>query len=177
MAQLRISELAEATGFPTATLRYYETIGLLAPERDPNGYRRYGDADVARLHFVGRAKQLGLRLEEIAELVELRGSGSCPPVRGRLAGVVADKLRDTYRSIGELTLLAGELSRLAAAIGATEPPETCGDGCGCPDHPIDLAASPPAGLACSLDDADIPTRMAEWRALVAVGGTEPTERG
>ncbi len=32
---MRISELAEDSGVPAATLRYYETIGLLAPERDP----------------------------------------------------------------------------------------------------------------------------------------------
>ena len=80
MTMLRISQLAERTGFPATTLRYYETLGLLGPvARQANGYRAYGPDAIARLQFVDRAKRLGVPLEEIAELVEVWSGGECPP--------------------------------------------------------------------------------------------------
>ena len=41
-----IGELSCRTGVPARLLRYYEEQDLLHPERDSNGYRRYGAADV-----------------------------------------------------------------------------------------------------------------------------------
>jgi DNA-binding transcriptional MerR regulator len=167
MTGLRISELAATTGFPAATLRYYETVGLLTPQRDPNGYRRYTAADTDRLRFVARAKQLGLSLEEIAELVELRGDGHCPPVRSRLAGLVVDKLAETHRSIDELTGFAAELARLAEAIETTEAPEVCGRGCGCPDQPRTIDAPSSLPISCTLNGAEQADREGDWRTLIA----------
>jgi DNA-binding transcriptional MerR regulator len=57
-------------------LRYYEEIGLLAPERSDAGYRIYDRRDEERLRFIGRAKRLGLSLEEIGSLVAV-WAGSC----------------------------------------------------------------------------------------------------
>ena len=177
MATLRISELTAATGFPTATLRYYETVGLLSPARDPNGYRRYDTADVDRLRFVARAKHLGLRLEQIAELLELRGDGRCPPVRTKLATLVSDKLRETRDSVAELSLFADELAALAQRIVGTEPPTKCGEGCGCPDHPFQLAGQP-VTVACSLPPQPRLSRAADWRAVVGQADrVEETDRG
>ena len=66
---LKIKDVAAASGFTAATLRYYERIGLL-PEasRTPAGYRTYDQRTVERLAFIARAKQLGCTLEEIAGL-------------------------------------------------------------------------------------------------------------
>jgi DNA-binding transcriptional MerR regulator len=70
--QLRIGDLARITGLSIKTLRYYERRGLLKPPpRTQGGYRLYGSEEVARLRFIQRAKLLGLKLEEIRELVEL----------------------------------------------------------------------------------------------------------
>src|SRR5690606_27510099 len=50
----------------------YERNGLLPPAvRRPSGYREYHDADVQRLRFIRRAKDLGFRLGEINELLSL----------------------------------------------------------------------------------------------------------
>lgn len=176
MAALRISELARRTGFPPATLRYYESVGLLDPQRDPNGYRRYGEVDVERLRFVARAKQLGLHLDEIVELLGLRGDGACPPVRGRLAELVVDKLAEARRSITELGAFEVELARLVDQLTVSSPPAACGDECGCPDHPITLDPAPPP--ACGLDEDAHAERRAEWRAIVEDATThESTARG
>jgi MerR family transcriptional regulator, copper efflux regulator len=57
---LKIKQVADATGLTTATLRYYEEIGLL-PEapRTAAGYRTYDQRTLDRLAFINRAKQLG----------------------------------------------------------------------------------------------------------------------
>ncbi len=60
----RIAEVAERSGFPAATLRYYERVGLLPePSRTAAGYRDYDDRTLERLAFIARAKRLGCSLE------------------------------------------------------------------------------------------------------------------
>ena len=52
------------------TIRYYERRGLLRePPRTHAGYRQYSGADLWRLQFIARAKQMGFTLAEIATLV------------------------------------------------------------------------------------------------------------
>ena len=166
MTAIRISDLAERSRIRPATLRYYESLGLLRPERDPNGYRRYRAEDLDRLRFVTRAKQLGLRLDEIAELLLVRGDGACPPVRERYVGLLAGRLAETRHSIAELSSLESELAQLHGRLRASAPPARCGEGCGCPDHPLIIGPAPP--VACTLPTDQATDRADEWREMVAV---------
>lgn len=165
MTAIRISELAECTGVPATTLRYYETVGLLRPDRDANGYRRYRSDDIDRMRLVAGAKRLGLQLDEIAELVALRGDGACPPVRERLQSLLADRLDETRRSIAVLGELEAELSPLQRALASVDVPARCGEGCGCPDHP--LTDTPAPALACALSGDEIADRISEWQSVAA----------
>jgi len=71
-----IGQLAHGAGVNVETVRYYERRGLLRePPRSAAGYRQYSEADLWRLEFIARAKQLGFTLAEIAGLVG--GEGSC----------------------------------------------------------------------------------------------------
>jgi MerR family transcriptional regulator, copper efflux regulator len=66
---LTISQLAHEAGVHVETVRYYERRGLLRePPRTPAGYRQYAAADLRRLQFIARAKQLGFTLAEVARL-------------------------------------------------------------------------------------------------------------
>ena len=66
---LTISQLAHEAGVHVETVRYYERRGLLRePPRTPAGYRQYSTADLRRLQFIARAKQLGFTLAEVARL-------------------------------------------------------------------------------------------------------------
>lgn len=76
---MQISELEQEAGVPAKTIRYYESIDLLpAPDRQPNGYRVYERADVARLRLVAGARRLDFSLAEIREILDLRDRGEAP---------------------------------------------------------------------------------------------------
>lgn len=84
---MKIGELARRTGTTPKTIRYYESIGLIAaPERSPNDYRDYSDEAVDRLSFIRDAQATGLSLTEIGSILELRsrGESTCEHVTGLL---------------------------------------------------------------------------------------------
>ena len=87
-----ISEVAQRTGFTASALRFYEAAGLVSPARTPAGYRDYREADILALRFIGRAKRLGLTLEEIAEIVPLLDAQRCEPVQDQLRSFVLEKI-------------------------------------------------------------------------------------
>ena len=70
-AILNIGAVAEATGLPSKTIRYYESIGLVKARRSSGNYRLYGERDVMTLRFIERARRLGFSLKEVAELLAL----------------------------------------------------------------------------------------------------------
>jgi DNA-binding transcriptional MerR regulator len=52
------------------TLRYYETVGLLAPQRTAKGWRVYDRADLARLEEILSFKAMGFGASQIAGLLD-----------------------------------------------------------------------------------------------------------
>ena len=72
-ARLAISEVAEATGLSTHTLRYYERAGLmLAPvDRSTSTHRRYSDADVGWVTFLTKLRATGMPIATVREYVDL----------------------------------------------------------------------------------------------------------
>ena len=78
---MKIGELAKATGLTAKTIRYYESLRLLDdPRRAESGYRLYGREDAERLEFIKQAKHLGLSLEEIREVLTLHEQRQVPCV-------------------------------------------------------------------------------------------------
>jgi len=68
-----IGELAKQFGVTLRALRFYESRGLLQPERRSHG-RVYGPKEVERLAVIVKAKKLGLTLTEIGQLIADEGS-------------------------------------------------------------------------------------------------------
>ncbi len=108
---MRIGELGQRTDVSAKTIRYYESLGLLAePKRTPSGYRIYGEADVERLQFVRDAQATGLTLSEISSVLEIKEAGrrSCSHtlelLQRHLVEVDAqmERLRSSRRLLQEL---------------------------------------------------------------------------
>ena len=68
---MNIGDAAKATGLSSKTIRYYESIDLIAADRQENGYRTYTDAHVHKLRFVQRARGLGFSIDDCRALLSL----------------------------------------------------------------------------------------------------------
>lgn len=68
---MKISEVSKKLNIPSATLRYYEQIGLLEDVNKKDGIRDYQEKDIERLKFVICMKKAGFKLEDIIKFLEL----------------------------------------------------------------------------------------------------------
>ncbi len=68
---MNVGEAARITKLPAKTIRYYEEIGLILPDRKENGYRDYSKPDVQKLCFIQRARSLGFTIEDCRSLTSL----------------------------------------------------------------------------------------------------------
>jgi DNA-binding transcriptional MerR regulator len=196
MTTYSIAEAAERSGFPASTLRYYEDIGLVAPaERTAAGYRRYDDQALARLAFVARSKQLGLSLEEVAEVLPAWEGDRCEPVQARLRDLVDGKVADAHRRIAELVALTADLQRAQAVLHGPAPDGPCDASCACAGFGLDPTSAPPVAtpvplgrssdsgddtvaIACSLDATAMGGRLEEWQHVLGwVDHREPLDGG
>lgn len=141
MSSYRISQLAERSGVPATTLRFYETAGLLTPERAASGYRTYDETSVERLAFICSAKLFGLALEDISTLLEARDSGACATVRAQLVPLVGERIADADRRVAELLTFSASLARAKAELSEPGPAGGCGPDCGCVTAPASASAS------------------------------------
>ncbi|WP_370456053.1 MerR family transcriptional regulator [Sporosarcina sp. ANT_H38] len=66
-----ISKVARAYDVSTRTIRYYEELGLLHPDRTAGNSRIYSKAELVKLKLILRGKRYGFTLEEIKEMILL----------------------------------------------------------------------------------------------------------
>jgi MerR family transcriptional regulator, thiopeptide resistance regulator len=112
-----VGALAEASGLTVRTLHHWHAIGLLTPAaRGGNGYRRYGEGEVARLYRILALRRLGLSLEEIAAALEREGPELAAAVRAHLARV--------QEQLAVQTALRDRLVRVLDALGGGTGPST-----------------------------------------------------
>ena len=124
-AGIQIGELSRRTGCNIVTIRYYEQIALLpAPARSAGRYRVYDTADVRRLAFIRRARELGFTLDDVRTLLSLSaddGQDKCANVRE----VAERHLADVRAKIADLQAMEHVLADAVRRCAAGEVP-------GCP---------------------------------------------
>lgn len=106
---LKVGEVADRSGLPRKTVRYYDDIGLLAPtvERSESGYRLFSADVLSRLAFIRQAQGLGLSLAEIQHILEIRDRGDLPC--GEIRQHLEDKVEAINQQIQALEALRTEL--------------------------------------------------------------------
>jgi len=114
---LRIADLARRAGVAASAVRWYEQAGVLpAPPRQENGYRNYGDADLARLRLVVALRRLGLGPEDAGRLARLCLDHG--EIDSDLAPLLAEQRAAIARQRADLDRLEGELIDLEMTIAA-----------------------------------------------------------
>jgi DNA-binding transcriptional MerR regulator len=109
--QLKVGELARATGLTVRTLHHYDEIGLLKPSgRSESGYRLYDEADVARLHGIQALRQMGLPLADIADLLAGRGAPPQAIIEQQMRAIDSEIVRATELR-ERLALIRGQLAK------------------------------------------------------------------
>jgi MerR family copper efflux transcriptional regulator len=108
---MNIGTAARHSGVPSKTIRYYESVGLIAAaERTSAGYRVYDRNDVETLRFVQRARSLGFSVEEVGSLLALwrdRARSS-----SEVKAMARHRVADIDRKIAELTEMRETLTYL-----------------------------------------------------------------
>jgi Cu(I)-responsive transcriptional regulator len=121
MDKMNIGGAAGVSGVTAKMIRHYEGIGLIPrPARTAAGYRLYGEADLHRLRFVKRARDLGFSMKEISGLLALWRDR-----RRKSAEVKKLALRhvaDLERRIAELEAMRRALADLAGHCHGDDRP-------------------------------------------------------
>lgn len=108
---LTIGDLSRSTGVKVPTIRYYEQMGLLShSERSEGNQRRYSRSEQEQLSFIKHARELGLTIEAIRELIDLSRHPEKPCAEADR--IAAEQLLIVREKIERLKKLEAELERI-----------------------------------------------------------------
>ena len=107
---MNISDVADASGLPPKTIRYYEDIDLVRPKRSDNGYRVFSDTDLHKLKFLHRSRALGFSIDDCRTLLALyeddtRSSAEVRQIATRHLDDIEQKILDLQAMRDTLTHL------------------------------------------------------------------------
>jgi MerR family transcriptional regulator, redox-sensitive transcriptional activator SoxR len=137
--ELTIGEVARRAGVATSSIRYYESIGLLAEPERVGGQRRYDEAVLGKLAFIGVAQSAGFKLAEIKDLVDGIEGGDA--MGGRMRSLSTRKLAEVDALLERTKAMKGWLE-VARECGCETPAE-----CALFPEPGKASLDPRAALA------------------------------
>ncbi|WP_158745357.1 Cu(I)-responsive transcriptional regulator [Acidisphaera sp. L21] len=109
---MNIGEVATASGVSAKMVRYYEHVGLIAPApRTEAGYRVYGQREMHLLQFIRRARDFGLPMERIKQLVALWGDDN--RASRDVKRLALQHVAELRSKVAELNAMANTLKELA----------------------------------------------------------------
>jgi DNA-binding transcriptional MerR regulator len=117
--RVRIGELSRMTGASARSLRYYEKLGLISSEREPNGYREYDASAVRTVTTIKSLLELGFPTTLIEQVLPCTGEGgpvetNCSSVMERVTRI-RDEMDEKSRRLAETRdLLTSFLEESAA---------------------------------------------------------------
>ena len=118
---MNISDVANASGLPAKTIRYYEDIGLVRPARGANGYRVFSPEDAHKLAFLGRSRSLGFSIEDCRTLMSLYEDRS--RASADVKALAAEHLDRIAQKIVELQALQATLENLVTRCHGDDRPD------------------------------------------------------
>lgn len=118
---MNISQVSTVTGLPAKTIRYYEDIGLVQPQRQDNGYRVFAKTDLHKLAFLARARSLGFPIDSCRSLLALYNDQD--RASSDVKVIAKNHLAEIDQKITELTTMRETLSVLVKACAGDNRPD------------------------------------------------------
>ncbi|ENH2494779.1 MerR family DNA-binding transcriptional regulator [Vibrio parahaemolyticus] len=109
MEKYKISDLAKEFDITTRSIRFYEDVGLIEPERKGN-MRVYRRRDKIRLKLILRGKRLGFSLAEIRELFELYDMQQTDEQLLKMLNIIEEKQAVLQQQLNDIGVVMGELN-------------------------------------------------------------------
>lgn len=100
---MKVGELERRSGIGRHALRYYESMGLIATERQANNYRTYSDQTLLDVGFIQSAQEMGFSLAEIGQILSAKRQKTINCAHG--AALVANKMAQIQKKITELNAM------------------------------------------------------------------------
>ncbi|GEA21332.1 MerR family transcriptional regulator [Vibrio harveyi] len=108
MDKFKISDLAKEFDITTRSIRFYEDVGLIEPERKGN-IRVYQRRDKIRLKLILRGKRLGFSLAEIRELFELYDTQQSDGQLLKMLTIIDEKQAHLQQQLDDISVVMNEL--------------------------------------------------------------------
>lgn len=119
---MNIGQASIASGVSAKMIRYYESIDLIPRSaRRDSGYRDYGPADIHRLAFIRRARDLGFSIDQIRDLLRLWSDGHRSSAE--VKAIALDHVAELKQRARHLNEMAEALKHLASACEGDSRPE------------------------------------------------------
>jgi MerR family transcriptional regulator, copper efflux regulator len=119
---VNIGTAARRSGITIKMVRYYESIGLIAPaDRTEGNYRTYDARDINHLEFVKRARGLGFSLDEIRQLLALWDDST--RASAEVKALVTSHIAELDARIAALKSMRRTLAHLAERCDGDERPD------------------------------------------------------
>lgn len=118
---MNIKDVSAQVGLPSKTIRYYEDIGLICPDRAANGYRDFSAAHVHQLTFLARARSLGFSIDACRDLLALWGDTA--RASSDVRAIAQSHLTQINAKIADLQDMASTLSHLVDTCAGDDRPD------------------------------------------------------
>ncbi len=115
-----ISELSKEFEITPRSIRYYESEGLISPQRQ-GSQRIYHRGDLIRLQLILRGKRVGFSLSEIREIINLYDSPKGEQKQTTLlVGKIVERREALYQQQKDIKTMLIELDHLETRINRQE---------------------------------------------------------
>ena len=119
---MNIGKAAKLSGLTVKTVRYYANINLVKPYQDRDtAYRDYSDEDIAKLQFIGKARQFNFNIEDCRVLMSLYEDKNRPSKV--VKELTLEKISEIDKKLSELKNLRDQLSYLAKNCHGDNKPD------------------------------------------------------
>lgn len=147
---MRIGELAQRIGVSTDTVRFYERAGWLPrPERRPNDYREYAEADVEHLRLLIDLRRLEIPLEDAARIAAWCHAGHCGDTTAELPALIARQRSEIAERMAGMRALDVRLGALQRHLARARPAlNVLTEGAPCCDVAHAVIGNAEGGCAC-----------------------------